>query len=141
MAADVKIHVLTDEFTEEHYKAMAYNAFDSRYFEEVSPESLGFKDKFDIARIADAAPNIWIGEVSWLKAALFEDSDKYVPGPVEQIVEIIGEDFPTITEELIVKVEAAFYAPNTTKYEVAREEDVVEFLRQHKGKKVVTITW
>jgi len=107
----------------------------------VSPESLGFKDKFDIAKIADAAPNIWIGEVSWLKAALFEDPDKYVPGPVEQIVEIIGEDFPRITEDLIVKVKAAFYAPNTTKYEVAREEDVVEFLRQHKGKKVITITW
>lgn len=95
-------------------------------------------------------PNIWIGEVSWLKAALFEDPDSFVPDTVAQISDLC-EDFPVITDEWIKKIVATFDVPNNTAkkdgvnmdkgYSLAIPSKVEEFLREHMGKKVFTISW
>lgn len=102
-------------------------------------------------KIADTE-NIWIGEVSWLKAALMEDGgDMYVPHLVLHVSETIGEDLPIITDELIAEVSKAFTLPNNTVqeggvwggegYSLAEAHDVIEFLETHKGMRAYTVSW
>lgn len=155
MAADLHIHVLTDEFTEEHYKAFASTTMGSKYFGGfVTPSP---KEKFEQERNCDLyllcgrAPNVWVGQVSWLKAGLFEDDETYVPDTVAEILEGIGEVFPIIDDELIRQVRAAFELPNKTVkddgvwdgkgYSLADVDTVVTFLKRHKGERAFTISW
>lgn len=99
--------------------------------------------KFDCEhwrKISDS-PNIWVGSVSWLKAAL-TGSDEFVPDPVGAVAERIGEDLPVIDETLIEDIETALARENTTSYETEDEEsDVVAFLRKHMGKRAFTVSW
>ena len=89
------------------------------------------------------SPHVWIGEVSWLKASLFDDADSFIPSPVGKVSGIIneGNEHPKITAALIKKVEAAFESVNTTGYNIAKVEDVVEFLKLHKGKRCFIVSW
>jgi len=86
-------------------------------------------------RIADALEN------SWLKAALFDDPARYVPGPVEAVQELIGEDLPTLDEALTEALLAALSQPNATAYQVAKPEAIEPFLRQHAGQRLFTVSW
>lgn len=85
-------------------------------------------------------PSVWVGEVSWLKAWLFEDSS-YVPDPVAKVSELIPHNrFTLVDDALIGKVREALLLPNTTPYGTA-VDGVVEFLQQHKGEQVFTVSW
>lgn len=92
-------------------------------------------------RKIDSTPSIHIGEVSWLKAALFEDSDTFVPSSVMEISEIIGEDFPIIDDELISRIASALKLENTTSYYINTDSSIIEFLKSYKGYPVFTISW
>lgn len=95
--------------------------------------------------------NVWVGEVSWLKAALFEDSDTFVPDPIEKIVELIGENFPVIDDKFIEEIKKAMELPNNTAkkdgvwggkgYSLAGAEKILEFLNKWKGYSCFTISW
>lgn len=138
------IHVY-EGITENDLSDFFWNSMGSKYFGGglgiIAARRAG-EGKFDAAykKISDT-PNIWIGEVSWLKAGLFNNEETYVPGPVSIIKDLIGENLPTIDEELIDKIEAALNAKNTTDYSVAKPDEVVGFLLQHKGKKCFTVSW
>lgn len=101
-------------------------------------------DKHDATRVASErvgrTPNIHVGEVSWLKAALFEDVETFVPGPVMKVSEAIGDE-AVIDDALIEQIEKALQEPNTTSYSLSSVEDIMAFLRQHKGKTAFTISW
>ena len=144
MAAALYIHVLTDEFTEEHYKAFQSNAIGGKYwggfFRDVQGE-FEKKHNCDLYLLCADTPQIWVGEVSWLKAALFEDQDSFVPPPVQAVADIIGEDFPMIDDELITKIEAALGLDNATGYSVCEHSGVIDFLKEHKGEKAFCISW
>lgn len=127
MAGDLHIHVLTPEFDEEH---------GGRIFE----EEKGYK-KFSLYDMAEATPNVWVGEVSWLKAALFDASNEFKPGPIEEIQTIIGEEFPVIDEEFIGKITEAMKIPNKMQYVLNSLDTVISFLRNHMGQRVFTISW
>lgn len=89
-------------------------------------------------------PSIWVGEVSWLKAGLFEDSDKYVPGPIMAVSKLIDEDnngLATIDEEFLKKLEDAIAQPNSTNYSIENSKPILDFLRQYMGSQVFTISW
>lgn len=138
MAADLHIHVLTDKFTEEHCKVFSSNVLGSKWF---GYRNASIGNRFDLFGPASDTPNVWVGEVSWLKAALLDDADKYVPAAVEAIAELIGDDFPVIDDEMISAVHAAFEAENGTSYSVSEGNDVIDFLNEHKGKKAFTVSW
>jgi hypothetical protein len=93
--------------------------------------------------LISATPSVWVGEVSWLKAALFEDGEEtYVPGVVAQVSEIIGERLPVINDELIGSIRQVFErGENTTSYSVDKGEKVLAFLEQHKGLQCFTVSW
>lgn len=137
MAADMCIHIFQG-ITEDDLRIFFSNALGSKYFGTVAPSDEELDQAFHkIAR----TPNVWVGEVSWLKAALFEDEEKYIPTAIEQIHEIIGEDLPVIDDELIARIEQALRLPNKTRYRVAKPEEVVEFLRKYKGERCFTVSW
>lgn len=83
---------------------------------------------------------VWIGEVSWLKAGLFEDNETFIPGPIQKIAELC-DGLPIITEEFITQIMDAFNIPNTTGYDLANPKEVEAFLRTHIGKRVFHISW
>ena len=119
MAADLHIHILTEEFTEEHYAAFQANTFGSRFF------NLNFdKNQFEkehncnLHMLCTDTPNVWVGEVSWLKAALFEKDEIFVPSPIQQVSSIIGESFPIIDDAFIEKIRKALQVANQTGYRI-----------------------
>lgn len=156
MSADLHIHAL-EGATERDVALMKHNSIGSKFCpltaltEGSTPiqlatamskmDTLSRQSEGSMEKVA-ATPNIWVGSVSWLKAAIFEDGDKeYVPGPVQTISEVIGEDFPVIDDDLITRIMNAFCVPNVTRYELADPKDVRAFLDEHKGKKAFTVSW
>jgi len=135
MSADLFIH-LFEGITERDIAIMEKNTFGSKYF---NPGKLG--DEWDraIEKIGKTE-QIKVGEVSWLKA-LITDSSEFIPDPVAEIVKIIGEDLPTVDENLICKIKSALILKNKTNYSVANAKDIIDWLMARKGKRVFVVTW
>ena len=94
----------------------------------------------------DAAVNrtedVWVGEVSWLKAAFLEDSKTFIPQPVLLVSELIPRGWlTTIDVELIDKVAEALMVENQTQYALSTGAEVINFLAHHKGRKAFNISW
>jgi hypothetical protein len=117
------------------------NHIGSKYF---NPRTLSERDLLgDSSRRVMDTPNVWIGEVSWLKAALFDGgTEEYVPTTVQAISDMIGEDLPVLDDDLIGKILGAFDAPNQTPYRLADTPGALRsFLNEWKGLPVFTISW
>lgn len=141
MSADLYIHVVTKDFTEEYYMAFESNNLGSKYFNPDFDKEFEKKNNCDLYELCSVTPSVWVGEVSWLKAALFEDEESYIPEPVQKICSIIGEDFPVIDDDLIKKIQDAMDCSNQTSYSLTNAQKVIDFLNEHKGEKVFTISW
>ncbi len=142
MAADLHIHILTNECTEEHCRAFRSNMLGSKDFRPGYDRVFEKLHDCDLFTLVGNTPQIWVGEVSWLKAALMEGGDEeFVPDPIGAIYDIIGEDFPAIDDALIAKVKDAMLLPNKTQYSLADAEKVLAFLEQNKGRKAFTVSW
>ena len=64
----------------------------------------------------DDKDNVWIGEVSWLKAALMEDGKQlWIPGAVHQIDAMLT-DAPVLTPLLATRSMVAMNQPNDSWY-------------------------
>lgn len=85
-------------------------------------------------------PSVWVGEVSWLKAALFEDPESFIPDLVGAVQDVI-HDLVLIDDKLIESIKAALNHGNKTGYSVTEADTVLEFLEGHKGKSAFTISW
>ena len=85
-------------------------------------------------------PSVWVGEVSWLKADLLKDVDRFVPGPIQHMFDAV-KTFTIITDEVIEKVSIAFDVPNTTDYSINTKDEVVDFLKQHKNRDCFVVYW
>lgn len=150
MAADLHIHVFAEgELTEENFRAYFSNTLGSKWF---NPLSCGMANAVEhLRRPVGDAPSVWVGEVSWLKAALLGDDESYIPEAVEAVNSIIGEDLPVVDDEMIEKIRAALCLSNRTTrpggvhggagYGVSEPRDVCAFLEQHRGKRAFTISW
>ena len=139
MGADLHIHVF-EGIELEHLRVFNRNTVGSKYFQAFSLADSGMSWEAAYDAIAET-PSVWIGEVSWLKAAFFGDAETFVPSAVQIIANVIGEDLPVIDAELTAKILAAFEQPNTTSYGLADKAEVAAFLAQHSGKRVFTVSW
>lgn len=149
MAADLHIHVL-EGVTEDDLAKFHSNTLGSKWFSPAGFSSDGYGEGSVFDRVGNT-PNVWVGEVSWLKAMLFEDADTYVPSAVEKISELIGEELPVLTPELRDQILAALKLENQTGYSIANPDEVGErggddvvmrkFLDRHMGKRLFTISW
>lgn len=137
MAADLHIHAYVG-LTEDDLREFFSHTLGSKWFNLSRRQG----DEWDRAyeKIMNA-PNIWVGEVSWLKAALTEDPETFVPPVVQQVHDLIGEDLPILDEALRDKIVAAFGAKNGTGYGVASQKEVEGWLNEHIGQKLFTVSW
>lgn len=150
MSADLHLHVFDrDELKEEDFRCFFRNIIGSKWslpienifsVQKTKCEELHGTDCVHWDNISNSI-NIWVGSVSWLKAALFEDGETFVPDTVNAIHELVGEDLKVIDDELIRKIADTFDLQNKTQYDIAKKEDIENFLIQHKGKKIFTISW
>lgn len=85
-------------------------------------------------------PQIFVGEVSWLKAMVTENEEEYVPNSVARIGELL-QDVPVLTLDLLDEIREALQFENTTSYSTASTGSIIEFLQEHLGKRVFTISW
>ena len=141
MAADFHIHVITKNFTEDDVKFLKSNTLGSKYFAGFD-QRYSYEELNSILARAENTPNIWIGEVSWLKASLSEDPSEYIPTLVEVLYDLVGEDFTTITPEFIDQVSAAFDTEEISSYYDSFEKDrLINFLNKYMGEKVFHVSW
>ena len=141
MSADLHIHVF-ECITEDDIAKLNVSTVGSKHFDLVQAmhvQRSGIYMKV-INRI-HSTPNVWIGEVSWLKASVFGDVETFVPNPIAGVQEIIGEDLPVIDGDLIERIGTALSMTNTTKYHIVDRDKVLTFLRKHMGKQVFTVSW
>lgn len=136
MSADLHIHIF-EGVTEKDLARFFSNVLGSKHFNKYP--DLSWDDPIN-DKIMET-PNIWVGSVSWLKAMILGDSEKYIPEPVNAIHELVGEDLPVIDDAFIDKADKAMKGENKTCYALGGAEDVLAFLREHKGKQVFTISW
>ena len=157
MAADLHIHVFEEgQLTEDHFRAVFSNTIGSKWElpwgDDRAICGSPFQEWAEPLRLEVYETSaVWVGEVSWLKAALLGNAEAYIPDTVAEVYEIIGEEQPTVTEELIEKVKEAFRLPNKTAqenggycgegYSLANVNDVVKFLEKHIGWKAFTVSW
>lgn len=140
MAADMHIHIL-ERVTEHQVKRFGSNVLGGPYWGCASyAEYLEHSsDDFDAIR---HTPQVWVGEVSWLKAVVFDDVESYVPDPVGLIADEFEKGIVTITGKMIFRLEHELPGiENTTQYTIAPSNKIIEFLKLHKGKKAFTISW
>ena len=125
MSADLHLHIAeNDEILKKAIRfTELFCPYDEQLFHDISE-----------------TPNKWIGEVSWLKAMIFEDDDTFIPNPVGEVSIIVGQ-YKIIDNELIKKIKNAMTKNNTTEYDVAEADDVIEFLKKYKGKFVFQVSW
>lgn len=137
MAADLHIHVFSDgELTEGDFRAFFSHTLGSKWF----APTAGRRDTESRERISDTK-NVWVGEVSWLKAAVCDDAATFVPDPIARVHELIGEEWPVVDDALIAQIGAAMRLENATSYRLADVDEVLAFLERHKGKRAFTVSW
>lgn len=147
MAADLHIHSLKG-LSEDDIRCFNRNVMGSKYFAwggSVNRCVSTGKDTWECdhhKRVTDSE-SVWVGAVSWLKAALFEDDASFIPEPVQKISEIIGEDLPVLDDELAGKIAGALDAPRATalSYSTPVSDDVQEWLAAHCGERLFTVSW
>ena len=82
-----------------------------------------------------------VGDVSWLKAALTEDSNRYVPSLVEEIADLFDEgECPVITEDVIKQVEAFGESEGSIYSDVVLNKEIVDWLQGQVGKRAFTVS-
>ena len=139
MSADLHIHVM-EGVTTDDLRCVSAHVLTSKYFDLHRRECDTNYDCRHYRAIVDS-PQVWIGQVSFLKAMLLEDTETYVPGVVQAVVNIITEEQPVIDDALIAAVREAFALSNDTTYSIADVADVIAFLEAHRGKKAFTVSW
>jgi len=140
MSADLYIHVLTPPCTEDDLAVFNSNTMGSKWF---NPRPVSdWEGEQPVYERVGGTPKIWIGEVSWLKAGLFENPDKYVPDAVAAITDLIGEDLPVLDDELAKKILGTFDAPNRTNYSLSgASAELRGFLEQWRGQRLFCVSW
>jgi hypothetical protein len=141
MAADLRIHVFADgELTEQDFIDFNRNTLGSKWYDPIPhghPE-----DRFSEAYSKfSGTRSIWVGEVSWLKAAVFDDKETFVPAPVRNISNVIGEDWPIVDDVLINEIRIFGSYENRTQYSVEDIDRIVEWLEEHRGLHACTVSW
>ena len=141
MSADLYIHAIDNGVTVDDVKLFSCNALGSKYFTGFGAPQPSRHDSEELLERIARTPQIWVGEVSWLKAALCDDAGTYIPDVVDHVQTVVGEDFPQVTEELIAALRTGFVLPNTTNYSTGDWEKIEAFLREHMGKQLFIVSW
>jgi len=140
MSADLHIHAMTPDVTEADLAAFSANTLGSKHFRPFAAR-YDFATHIALFTKISNTPNVWIGEVSWLKAAVMNDPDAFIPSAVQRVHDLIGEDLPVLDNALAANLLAAIPALNTTGYRVVDVETLRDWLAQHLGLRLFQVSW
>ena len=151
MATDMNIHIFKN-ITEKDLAIFFKDTLGSKWFDnsylENPPDPKEFWDTYSdrmkqeekVWDRVSKTPSVWVGEVSWLKASLFEGD--YIPDVVGEVYELIGDDLPVIDQEFISKVERIYKVAKGHKfYDTSSKDKVLKFLNENIGERCFTISW
>ena len=138
MAVDLHLHVRTPAITDDDLSKLFCTTIGSRWF---NPDRWTWEEREPAIEATMKAPNVWIGEVSWLKTALTGDDARDISHPVQRVSDLVGEDLPVLTDALIEAICEALRVPNRTIVHVATVSAVRPFLLAHEGEPVFTLSW
>lgn len=143
MAADFELHVITCDQDIVDYRLGMSTTIGSKY-ENIVPGVDYVKNPdrnvLDAKTRLEKTPGVWLGNLSWIKDNLTGEAG-YVPSALGKIDELVGEEFPLIDEQLINQIEYILKnETNDTTYHVTESDVVVDFLKQHVGKPVFSLT-
>lgn len=144
MAADLSIHALTEPCTEADLARFFKNTLGSKWFAPWMDGTSAYGRDDDSFSVVAHTPQVWIGEVSWLKASLSDPyDDSYVPEAVEGIHDLIGENLPVLDATMRDRILALLKEPQVRArpYSVEDPEVVAEWLDQHMGERLFTVSW
>jgi hypothetical protein len=127
-------------------------------FQELNAEHNAFADRLYHAEDSlDHMDNIWIGQVSWLKASFGLGQDKYIPAVVQHTFDVFASrgGATIVDEEFIRDILAGFDLPSSSVYEstppadeednwyagIAKKDDTEKWLRDNIGKWVFADSW
>lgn len=131
MAADMHLHILDAPNLE----------VDEEIVRKFIRKELPDEEEWENAYFAiNHTPNVWVGEVSWVKAQLFND-DGYIPPAVGKIQELVGETFPVIDDQFLANVESAMLSANHSAYGTTSALTVLNFLRRFMGHRCFVVSW
>jgi hypothetical protein len=110
--------------------------------EEARIDALYHEKNGEVFDIMSGSPSFDVGEVSWLKASLYEGGeDEYIPDLVAVISSEVGEG-TLIDDLMIANIEAKVAKCKKHQYYNTSEADkVIAWLNQYKGKEVFSISW
>lgn len=144
MAADLKIHIQTDEITEQHLQAFFANTMGSPYF---NPGSASRDDEREAREAILEAPSIHVCEQSTLKAGLTDDRDTYIPKLAESVTAHLGTRPSPIDDAVIADVKrVACWLDETDDESIypvdaTKAHEIVNFLQEHHGEQAFTVSW
>lgn len=106
-------------------------------------------ERFDELKARGEIEDIWIGEVSWLKAGLFGDSASFIPPLVAAISETFHSVYkgqpvkitPAIIELVKERIAASADVEDRTSYSIADPEAILIWLTQQMGREAWTVSW
>jgi hypothetical protein len=146
VSADLHVHAFVDgTLTEEDFRCFFGHTIGSKWgpsWDNMAGGSPGCQKALckHWTRIS-TTDNVWVGEVSWLKAAFLDDPKTFVPDVVAAVVDAIGEELPVINDDLIARVTTALNAGNATGYRVSLPDKVLKFLEAHREQRAFTVSW
>lgn len=145
MSADMVIHIM-EHIDKETLKCFFSDTIGSSYQDDLYTCPEGKKKITDCSHWnkMTGSPQVAVGEVSWLKASLLENDDRFIPETIGAIENILGE--PTVvTPDIIERVTQAFDLPNQSDYPIpqaeSKREEIRKFLTEHQGHYAFTISW
>jgi hypothetical protein len=144
MAADLSIHALVAPCTESDLARFFKNTMGSKWFDPWSGGTSAYGLDDGSYRVVADTPQVWVGEVSWLKAMLSDPwDDSYVPEAVEGIHDLIGESLPVLDEVMRERILTLLRQPQVRArpYSVAEPEDIAPWLDEHMGCRLFTVSW
>lgn len=138
MSAEMHIHILTPNITAVLLAVWNSHHLNSRHFALYNRRDAEYPRLFETMA---NTPNVRVGDVSWLKAALFDADETFIPDAIGALAELFDEDGTLIDDALIQAARKALALPNSTGYEVADSSPVLAFLEANKGQRAITISW
>ena len=87
-----------------------------------------------------------VGDVSWLKANILGDADRYIPTAIDRMADLVGEDLPILTPDLKEKLLVAYSMPDAKSiYKLnvglAYLATFDYWLDQHMGERLFHVSW
>lgn len=144
MSAHLYIHIQTDEISNKKLKDIFQTYINSEFFDYSTIKQRTYENEKKNSKLLQETPNIKVGPISNLKAALSKEQEKFIPGQLNVFQKRIGNEPTKINNRLIKNIKQDIKtSSNNSIYnnDELHIEKSLRFLEIYKGKKAFTVSW